>query len=270
MLRVNIFFIKRIQSGGQHMKINTSEKRDISLIIIMLAWVAVVIFCVAYTLNTTASAEIRRLPVYSVDTDVKEIAFTFNCAWGTQGLDEVLNLLTEEDIKSTFFFVGDFAENHPDAVRRIYNAGHEIGNHSLKHIDPVTQSYEELLSDISACNELLYSVTGAKTVLYRAPSGSYDNKTVEAAESLGMTAVQWDVDSIDWKDISPEKIISRVTAKVTNGSIILYHIGKENTVKALPAIIKALKREGYSFVTVGKLLPDGDTYLDHTGRLFTR
>lgn len=252
------------------MKTDTTKKRDISLIVIMLMWAAVIIFCVWHTIVTTASAEPRRLPVYSVDTAVKEIALTFNCAWGTEGLDEILQLLTDEEIFCTFFFVGEFAEKHPEAVRRIYNQGHEIGNHSMKHNDPVKQTYEEILSDMNACNELLYSLTGTKALLYRAPSGSYDNKTIEAAESLGMTAVQWDVDSIDWRDLSVEKIISRVTSKATNGSIILFHIGKENTVRALPEIIRGLKKEGFSFTTVGKLLPEGEAYTDHTGRLFEK
>ncbi len=252
------------------MKADTTKKRDISLIIIILMWIAVMVFSVWHTITTTASAEIRRLPVYSVDTSVKELAITFNCAWGTEGLDEIIQLLTDEGISCTFFFVGEFAEKHPEAVRRIYNQGHEIGNHSMKHNDPVKQTYEEILSDMNDCNELLYSLTGIKALLYRAPSGSYDNKTIEAAESLGMTAVQWDVDSIDWRDLSVEKIISRVTSKATNGSIILFHIGKENTVRALPEIIRSLKKEGFSFTTVGKLLPDGEAYTDHTGRLFVK
>ncbi len=241
-------------------------KKDIVLIVLMVLWVFVIIFAVSYTLATTASAEERRLPVYCVDTDVKEIALTFNCAWGTEGLDNLLELLTEEDIKCTFFFVGEFAEKHPEAVRKIYNEGHETGNHSMKHTDPVTQDFAEIASDINACNELLFSLTGVKPALYRAPSGSYDNKTVEAAESFGMTAVQWDVDSIDWKNPAPEKIVSRVTVKAANGSIVLFHLGKENTLGALPHIIKNLKNQGYRLCTVGELLIEGDTWIDNTGR----
>ncbi len=252
------------------MKAGYSLKKDIFLIIIMLLWIAVMVFAVTYTLVTTASAEERKLPVYSVDTDVKEIALTFNCAWGTEGLDEIINMLTKEDIKCTFFFVGEFAEKNPEAVRKIHNKGHEIGNHSMHHTDPVTQEFPDIVSDINACNELLYSITGVTPVLYRAPSGSYDNKTVEAAESLGMTAVQWDVDSIDWKNPAPEKIVSRVTGKATNGSIVLFHLGKENTLEALPAIVKNLKNQGYSFSTVGELLIDGDIWIDNTGKQHKR
>ncbi len=248
------------------MKVFSLAKKDVSLIIIMLVWFFTMIFVVTYTLSATVSADVRRIPVYSVDTDVKEIALTFNCAWGTEGLDEIINLLSKEDIKCTFFFVGEFAERHPEAVRKIYNAGHEAGNHSMKHTDPVTQDFPDIVSDINACNELIFSLTGAVPTLYRAPSGSYDNKTVEAAESLGMTSVQWDVDSIDWKDPSPEKIMSRVTTKVTNGSIVLFHLGKENTVEALPDIINNLKKQGYSFCAVGDMLIQDDSYVDNNGR----
>ncbi len=244
------------------------SKKDLSLILIMLIWILSIVFVVTYSVSTTASAEARRLPVYSVDTAEKQVALTFNCAWGTEGLDSLLGLLEKEGVKSTFFFVGEFAEKNPEAVRKIHNKGHEIGNHSMHHTDPVTQEFSDIVSDINACNELLYSITGVTTVLYRAPSGSYDNKTVEAAESLGMTAVQWDTDSIDWKDPTAEKIISRVTKKVTNGSIVLFHLGKENTLEALPEIINVLKKEGYSFGSVSDMLPQGEYYTDNNGRIF--
>ena len=226
------------------MYIIKEKKRDVSLIIIMLLWIGVIVGVIWYTLSTTASAEERRLPVYSVATDERKVSLTFNCAWGTEGLDELLGILDEEKIKCTFFFVGEFAVKNPEAVRKIYNKGHEIGNHSMYHTDPVQREYAEIVSDINACNEQLLSLTGTAPVLYRAPSGSYDNKTIEAAESLGMTAVQWDVDSIDWKNPTAERIISRVTGKVTDGSIILFHLGKENTLDALPEIIRILKKDG--------------------------
>lgn len=248
------------------MKFALFPKKDVTLIVLMLLWLAVIITVVTITLSTTVSSSVRKLPVYSVETDNKEIALTFNCAWGDEGTDRLLGILEEENIKCTFFFVGDFAEKYPDTVRKIYNMGHTVGNHSMKHNDPAKQEYEDILSDISACNELLYSITGKMPVLYRAPSGSYDNKTVEAAESLGMTAVQWDCDSIDWKDPSPEKIVNRITEKASNGSIVLFHLGKENTLEAIDDVIEVLREKGYSFTTVEELLLEGDTYVDNTGR----
>ena len=175
-------------------------------------------------------------------------------------------ILKEYDARCTFFVVGEFAQRCPDAVRKIYNAGHEIGNHSMAHKDPVNMDYGALLSDINACNELLYSLTGQPVALYRAPSGSYDDETVEAARSLGMTAVQWDADSVDWKEKTPEEIRERMLKKIGPGSIALFHVGKENTVAALPGILAALKGEGYSFCTVSELLPEGELVIDGEGR----
>ncbi len=253
------------------MKTEKKTKRDISLIIILLIWALVLAGVVFITLRTSAVyASNGKLPVYCVESEKKEAALTFNCAWDDTGLDSLLELLREENIKCTFFFVGTFADEYPEAVRKIHNDGHEIANHSMKHSDPVKQQFSEIVSDINACNELLYSLTGVRPVLYRAPSGSYDEKTVEAAQSLGLTAVQWDVDSIDWKDPEKEKIISRVTDKVTNGSIILFHTGKRNTLEAMPSVIEELQKEGYSLVRVSDMLLYGETYLDNTGRQRSR
>ena len=237
---------------------------------IILIWALAVGMVVYFSLTRTASAAAKQLPVYAVETEEKTVALTFNCAWDETDLDELLAILKEYDARCTFFVVGEFAQRLPEAVRKIYNAGHEIGNHSMAHKDPVKMDYAALLSDINACNELLFSLTGQPVTLYRAPSGSYDDDTVAAAQALGMTAIQWDADSVDWKDKTPEEIRERMLKKIGPGSIALFHAGKENTVAALPQILKTLQGEGYSFRTVTDLLPEGETYLDGTGRLHPR
>ena len=233
---------------------------------VFVIWALAVGVVVYFSLTRAVSAGAKRLPVYSVETEEKRAALTFNCAWDETGLDALLAILKEYDARCTFFVVGEFAQRCPDAVRKIYNAGHEIGNHSMAHKDPVNMDYGALLSDINACNELLFSLTGQPVTLYRAPSGSYDDETVEAARSLGMTAVQWDADSVDWKEKSPEEIRERMLKKIGPGSIALFHVGKENTVAALPGILKALQREGYTFCTVSALLPEGELVIDGEGR----
>ena len=136
----------------------------------------------------------------------------------------------------------------------------------MAHKDPTVMEYTEILQDMSACNTLLETLTGKPVRLYRAPSGSYDNKTVEAAEALGMTAVQWSADSIDWKNITPAKMAERIRAKTFPGAIVLFHLGKENTVQALPEIIRDLEAAHYEFCTVEDLLLDGDVYIDANGK----
>ena len=243
-------------------------RKQIVTVVILLVWLAAISFVIFRCLSDTfASATERKIPVYSVETDEKQIALTFNCAWGDETTDAILDILKENNIKCTFFIVGEFAEKYPESVRKIYNAGHEIANHSMHHTDPVTQQFSEIASDIDECNALLKSITGASEIkLYRAPSGSYDNKTIEAAESLGMQTIQWDVDSIDWKNPSADTICSRVCNKAKNGSVVLFHLGKENTLEALGEIIKKLKKDGYEFVTVSELIYSDNYDIDHTGR----
>ncbi len=243
-------------------------RKQIVTVLILLLWLATISFVVFKCLSDTfVSASERKIPVYSVETSQKQIALTFNCAWGDETTDGILEILSKNDIKCTFFVVGEFAEKYPEAVRKIYNAGHEIANHSMHHTDPTTQEFSEIAADIDECNKLLKNVTGAGEIsLYRAPSGSYDNKTVEAAESLKMLCIQWDVDSIDWKNPSADTICSRVCNKAKNGSVVLFHLGKENTLKALPDIINKLSREGYSFIRVSDMILYEDYYIDNNGR----
>ena len=247
------------------MKYKVFGKKQIFWVIMGLVWLAVIVTVVVLTATKAVNAAPRRVPVYCVDTDEKKIALTFNAAWGDETTDAVLDILDRYGVKATFFFVGAFAEQYPESVRRIANAGHEIGNHSMRHKNPTKQAYAEILSDISACSELLASLTGLSPRLYRAPSGAYDNKTIEAAESLGMTAVQWSADSIDWKNPSPEAIVQRILKKAAPGGIVLLHLGKENTLRALPGLLRELRSQGYEFVTVGELLLPGETYVDANG-----
>lgn len=249
------------------MKTDGKIKKTALYLVLLLIWLSALFVVVFLSLTKQTSAHSAELPVYSVETDKKIASLTFNCAWDDTGLTELMHILESNNIRATFFVVGDFAEKYPDAVRMIYNAGHELGNHSMKHKDPVKMTYTELLRDIDECNKLLRSITGCDVSLYRVPSGSYNTDTITAAKSLGMTAVQWDTDSIDWKDITTEEIKNRIIKKADSGSIILFHVGKENTVEALPGIIEIMKNNGFSFVTVSELLPEGETYIDINGRL---
>lgn len=233
---------------------------------LLAVWLLVLIAVLAATAARPVSAAPRRLPVYSVERADRKIALTFNCAWGDETTDAVLSILKKHGIRATFFFVGSFAEQYPQSVKKIANAGHAVGNHSMRHRDPTAMTREELQADMAACNRLLESLTGLPVRLYRAPSGSYDGKTVETAEALGMTAIQWSADSVDWKNITPEKMVQRVCSKTFPGGILLFHLGKENTVEALPDLLRELEAAHYEFCTVEELLLSGGSYVDPNGR----
>jgi peptidoglycan/xylan/chitin deacetylase (PgdA/CDA1 family) len=122
------------------------------------------------------------------------------------------------------------------------------------------------MADISACNDKIEAVTGIRPALFRCPYGEYDDHVIKAVNSLGMTAVQWDVDSLDWKGISADQITRRVLDRVQPGSIVLFHNAAEHTPEALPEIIETLLEEGYRIVPVSHILLQGDCFIDSTGR----
>ena len=216
------------------------------------------------------SASQRSLPVYSVERDDKCISLSFDAAWGNEDTQDLIDILSRYGVNATFFVVGDWAEKYPDSVKALAEAGNEVMNHSSDHAHFSALSTEQIVSDISACNEKVASITGVNPSLFRCPYGEYDDHVIQAVESMGMTAVQWDVDSLDWKGISAGEITDRVLKNVRSGSIVLFHNAAIHTPEALPGIIEALQREGYTIVPISELLLQGDTYQDNTGRQWAK
>ena len=208
----------------------------------------------------------RKLPIYCVETEEKKIAVTFDAAWSAEDTDEIIGILKKHNAKATFFAVGDWVKKNPEAVKKLYNAGHEIGNHSDTHPSFSQINREEIKSEILNCNKKIERITGVEPKLVRAPSGDYDNKSIEVTESLDMKMIQWDVDSLDWKKLSVDEMYGRVVSKTQKGSILLFHNGVENTPEALDKILEKLEKDGYKFVTVSELIYWDNYEIDHMGR----
>jgi polysaccharide deacetylase family sporulation protein PdaB len=221
----------------------------------------------AVVLNMLGASGVRRLPIYSVETQEKQIALTFDAAWTADDTDTLIEILAKYSVPATFFVVGDWADRYPDAVKKFSDAGHDIMNHSNTHPHITDMDKEKFLEDVRACNEKIAAITGKQPVLYRGPYGEYNNTTVAAIEEEGMYYLQWDCDSRDWKpDFTVEKIVASATKNVQNGSILLMHNGAANTPQALPLIIEKLQGEGYTFVLAEKLIYKENYTIDHTGR----
>ena len=135
----------------------------------------VLLFCIAGTLTgereaiATASTNEKYLPIYKVQTEENKIALTMNCAWNAEDIDKILEVLEENDVKITFFMVGDWIEKYPDAVKKVYDAGHEIGTHSDTHPHVNNLSYEENVKQLENSNDKIESITGTRTNLYITP-----------------------------------------------------------------------------------------------------
>ena len=241
------------------------------LTVLACALAAAAIFCaVHYPAAVSAAAADRQLPIYCVQRDQKMVAISFDAAWGNEDTQQLIDIMAKHQIKATFFVVGEWVDKYPESVKALHDAGHEVMNHSNDHAHMSELSAEEIVADVAACNEKIEAVTGVVPTLIRPPYGEYDDHVVNAIRSMGMEPIQWDVDSLDWKDLSAGDITQRVLSKVQPGSIVLFHNAALHTPEALPGIIEALLQEGYTFVPISELILPGeygvDYTIDHTGR----
>lgn len=208
----------------------------------------------------------RLIPIYSVETDEKKISISFDCAWGVDHTDEILKALRVGEVKATWFMVEFWAEKYPEYVRKIDAAGHEIGTHSATHSYMSKQNSEEIKLELASSSEAITAVTGKEVKLFRPPYGDYDNELIKTASEQGYYSIQWDTDSLDWKDLSATDIAMRVINSVKNGSIILMHNNGLHTAEAVPIILETLKNRGYTFVPIGELIYKDNYTIDGTGR----
>ena len=209
----------------------------------------------------------RLIPIYYVDTQEKICAISFDAAWGNEQTDTLLDILDEYGVKSTFFLVKQWVDSYPDSVKEIAARGHDIGNHSSTHPHMAQLSAGEQLDEIENCNKAVEELTGSCPTLFRAPYGEYDNNLIQNLNDESMYCVQWNIDSLDWKDPTPDEMVSRVKSKLCPGSIILMHNGAKNTPEALPKIIEMIQDEGYIIVPISQLIPEGDYTTDHEGKM---
>ena len=214
---------------------------------------------------TAASSE-TNIPIYCVETSEPKIALTFDAAWGDEDTDRLISILQNNGARASFFMVGGFINRFPASVKKFHDAGHEILNHSDSHAHLSGLTEEEIITEITACEEKITGITGVSKKLFRAPYGEYTDEVVKTAEANGYKVIQWDVDSLDWKDLSVDEICSRVTGKIKNGSIILFHNGAANTPAALEKLLPALKEKGFEFVPVSELIYQENYHIDHEGK----
>lgn len=210
----------------------------------------------------------RELPIYCVETQEPKIALSFDAAWGNEDTKQILDILKAQDVKVTFFMTGGWVEKYPDDVKAILAAGHDLGNHSENHKNMSQISNEEKKTELMKVHDKVKELTGYEMFLFRPPYGDYDNDVVKTAKACGYYTIQWDVDSLDWKDYGVDSIIKTVTEHkhLGNGSIILCHNGAKYTAQALDTLITKLKEQGYTFVPISELIYKDNYHMNHEGR----
>lgn len=237
----------------------------------LLPALALAAVCVAYvtmrgTPSLMAAATTRELPVYNVDTEEKVLSISFDAAWGSANTEELLNILDRYEARTTFFLVGFWAEKYPELVAEIVARGHEIGNHSATHPHMSQLSAAQIREELRKTSDLVKSITGQPTTLFRPPYGEYNDLVVRVSREEGYECVQWNVDSLDWKNLGTQNMISQCTKAVNPGDIVLFHNDSKYILEALPTILEYYTQAGYRIIPISELLLEGETWIDHTGK----
>ena len=181
-------------------------------------------------------------------------------------MPKILDILKANNVKVTFFVLGEWVDKFPDIIKRMAEEGHDVANHSDTHPHIASLSYEDIKKEITSANEKIEKATGKKNDLFRAPYGEYNDNVISAAEELGFYTIQWDVDSLDWKNLGKENILNRVLSKTKDGSIILMHNGTQDTANVLDEMIKGLKDKGFNFKPTSEFIYRENYTLDHAGK----
>lgn len=243
------------------------KSRTIKIICAMI--IVAVLLCVP--INGSNAAQVffgysaRRVPVYSVATEEKQVAISFDAAWGADKTEDILAILKEYDVTATFFLVGFWVDKFPEKVKAIDEAGIEIGTHSNTHPDMAKLDKATMKSELTTSIDKIKAVTGKDVSVFRPPYGSYNNTLIETCDELNLIPIQWDVDSLDWKGLSAGDITKRVMDRVKNGSIILMHNNSDNVLDATRMVLERLKLQGYKVTSVGELIYKDNFTIDRNG-----
>lgn len=243
------------------------KSRTIKIVLAMFA----VMVVLALSFEGSASASVwfgsssRLVPIYRVDTEEKQVAISFDAAWGADKTEEIISILKEFNCTGTFFLVGFWVDKYPEMVKAIDDAGLEIGTHSNTHPDMAKLDKSTIEKELLVSMKKITDITGKEVKVFRPPFGSYNNALLSSCSALGLKAIQWDVDSLDWKGLSAGEVTKRVMKGAKNGSIILMHNNADHVTESLRLTLDYLTNGGYKVTSVGELVYQQDYRIDANG-----
>ncbi len=192
-------------------------------------------------------------PIYKGHPHKEMVSFLINVAWGNEHLADMLSTLKKYNVHASFFLEGRWVQNNPELAKMIIDAGHEIGNHSYTHPDMEKISAYQGKEEIQKTNKVIQAITDKPVQWFAPPSGSYRDEIVRIAAQEKLGTILWTVDTVDWKNPTPEQLLHRVMSKVHNGAMILMH-PTDSTAKSLEQLIIQLQQKKLQIVTVSELL----------------
>lgn len=191
--------------------------------------------------------------IFAGDKTSSNVSLMVNVYWGTEHLEKMLKIFEEAGVKTTFFVGGTWAKENKTLLKKMHDSGHEIANHGTHHKEHGKLSYQNNLTEIQTCHEIVRFVIGCDMQLFAPPGGSYNKHTISAAEFLNYKTIMWTRDTIDWRDKDAEVVYQRAVKNLSGGDLILMH-PTAHTVEALPKILAEIKRLDFQAVKVSETL----------------
>ncbi|AXH99414.1 DUF3298 domain-containing protein [Sporosarcina sp. PTS2304] len=185
-----------------------------------------------------------------VERQEKKIALTFDDGPDPHYTEKILKTLEKYDVKATFFMLGNRVQEYPEIARMVADAGHEIGNHSWNHPPLPNLTDEDLHHEVQGTEEAILQATGQHATVFRPPYGAVDQRVRESSK---LPVVLWNVDTLDWEHLDPEKLLESIKTDLKENSIVLMHDIHESTAEGLEAVLEFLKSQNYTFVPVSEM-----------------
>lgn len=214
-----------------------------------------------YTLQVSASTVSQVISKGNANSN--EIALTFDDGYDGENIDAILQILSKNNIKATFFITGEAAKANPVIIKKAIENGNELGNHSYSHPSFTKLSYYQIQNEVNQAEAFIYGLTEKSTLPYfRPPYGDYNSTVLQAVGEINYSmTITWTIDTLDWSGISAAEITQNVLNNASSGAIVLMHVssGAKNTKYALQDIIDGLKSRGYTIVALSQLLANNKT-----------
>lgn len=240
----------------------------------MAAWMAMALMTIGAiryvpeVVSVSTGVDGRELPICCVDAEKSQAALSIDAVWGNENILKILKVLADQKVQASFFVTGKWAEEYPEDVKAICEAGHDLGSLGENYRDMTKLDRQELDEELGQSHAALKKCAGVDVELFRPPYGAYSDEMAQSVREKGYYAIAWSVDSLDWKDYGADVIAETVCnhKNLENGAIILCHAGAKYTVQALESMIDGLQSQGYEIVPVSRLIYREDYHMEAGGK----
>lgn len=206
---------------------------------------------------STSVPPVDPTPIYIGNTTKPWVALTFDAGGDVAPASTILSILNNRGVHATWFFTGQWAQQNPQILTGVAQAGYLIGNHTMTHTDLPTIPADDICRQLNQADQTISAISGRATTrpYSRPPDGAQNAFSRQTAANLGYRTVMWTIDTLDWQaDSTPDRIISIIQSQLTYGAIILMHAGSASEAQALDRVITLLQNKGYELKTVDEII----------------